>query len=104
VERTFGVWKMKWRILLKMPSYSMDKQKMIVAASMCLHNYIRENDQDDKVFVSVITVLNTCQPFLVDIEMRPTHRVHTLMIAPWINFVTTLQKQYFFLGLLEHDV
>jgi hypothetical protein len=41
---------MKWRILLKMPSYSMDKQKMIVAASMCLHNYIRENDQDDKYF------------------------------------------------------
>jgi hypothetical protein len=33
-----------------MPSYSMDKQKMIVAASMCLHNYIRENDQDVKDF------------------------------------------------------
>jgi hypothetical protein len=43
VEHTFGVWKMKWCILLKMPSYSMEKQKMIVAATMCLHNYIREN-------------------------------------------------------------
>ncbi|WVZ59522.1 hypothetical protein U9M48_009648 [Paspalum notatum var. saurae] len=50
VERTFGVWKMKWRILLKMPSYPMDKQKMIVAATMCLHNYIRENHQQDKDF------------------------------------------------------
>jgi hypothetical protein len=41
VEHTFGVWKMKWRILLKMLSYSMEKQKMIVVATMCLHNYIR---------------------------------------------------------------
>lgn len=57
-----------------------------------------------KIFVSVIAVLNMCQPFLVDIEMHPTHRVHTPMIGPWINFVMTLQKQSYFLGLLEHDV
>lgn len=50
VERTFGVWKNKWRILLKMPSYPMDKQMMIVAATMCLNNSIRENDDQDKHF------------------------------------------------------
>jgi hypothetical protein len=50
VERTFGVWKMKWRILLKMPTYPMDKQKMIVAATMCLHNFIRENSALDEDF------------------------------------------------------
>lgn len=50
VERTFGVWKNKWRILLKMPSYPMDKQMMIVAATMCLNNFIRENDDQDKHF------------------------------------------------------
>ena len=50
VERSFGVWKMKWRILLKMPSYPIKKQKMIVAATMCLHNFIRENSVDDKLF------------------------------------------------------
>jgi hypothetical protein len=50
VQHTFGVWKMKWHILLKMPSYSIDKQKMIVVATMSLHNYIRENDQEDKAF------------------------------------------------------
>jgi hypothetical protein len=47
VERAFGVWKMKWRILLKMPSFPLDKQKMIVAATMCLHNFIRENTTQD---------------------------------------------------------
>jgi len=50
VERTFGVWKMKWRILLKMPSYPLEKQMMIVAGTMCLHNYIRENHALDKDF------------------------------------------------------
>jgi hypothetical protein len=50
VERSFGVWKMKWRILLNMPSYPMQKQKMIVAATMCLHNFIHENHSEDKDF------------------------------------------------------
>jgi hypothetical protein len=50
VERTFGVQKMKWRILLKMPTYPMDKQKMIVVATMCLHNFICENSALDEDF------------------------------------------------------
>ena len=50
VERSFGVWKMKWRILLKMPSYPIEKQKMIVGATMCLHNFIRENNAQEKYF------------------------------------------------------
>jgi hypothetical protein len=41
---------MKWRILLNMPSYPMEKQMMIVAATMCLHNYIREMDAQHKHF------------------------------------------------------
>jgi len=51
IERSFGVLKMKWRILLKMPSYSMDKQKMIVAATMVLHNYVREHQSEDRHFL-----------------------------------------------------
>jgi hypothetical protein len=50
VERAFRVWKMKWRILLKMPSYPMSKQKMIVVATMCFHNFIRENHAIDRHF------------------------------------------------------
>ena len=51
IERTFGVWKMKWQILLKMPSYSTETQKMIVAATMALHNYVRFHDKSDLHFV-----------------------------------------------------
>jgi hypothetical protein len=41
---------MKWRILLKMSSYPMSKQKIIVATTMCLHNFIRENHALDRHF------------------------------------------------------
>jgi hypothetical protein len=37
-------------LTLHMPSYPMDKQKMIVAATMCLHNFICENHANDKDF------------------------------------------------------
>ncbi|XP_059639633.1 uncharacterized protein LOC132282008 [Cornus florida] len=41
IERTFGVWKAKWRILQNMPNFEFDKQVAIVSASMALHNFIR---------------------------------------------------------------
>ena len=50
IERSFGVLKMKFQILLKMPKYSIDTQKMIVAAAMTLHNYIRAHDREDPHF------------------------------------------------------
>ncbi|KAK8935066.1 hypothetical protein KSP39_PZI012918 [Platanthera zijinensis] len=43
IERTFGVWKKKWRILSKMPQYTFKKQRSIVLATMALHNYIRRH-------------------------------------------------------------
>ncbi|XP_061999498.1 uncharacterized protein LOC133716867 [Rosa rugosa] len=50
IERTFGVWKKRWNILLDMPSYSFDKQVKIVIAAMALHNYIRRYSGRDCVF------------------------------------------------------
>ena len=47
IERSFGVLKMKWQILYKMASYPMFKQKMIVVATMVLHNFIREHGGED---------------------------------------------------------
>ncbi|XP_040964764.1 serine/threonine-protein kinase rio2-like [Gossypium hirsutum] len=50
IERTFGVLKKKWAILKDMPSYSFEKQTMIVVATMTIHNFIRKhvsrNDAD----------------------------------------------------------
>jgi hypothetical protein len=50
IERSFGVLKMKWRILLKIPRYSMEKQAKIIIACMALHNFIRDSNLSDNDF------------------------------------------------------
>src|SRR6266498_1933685 len=50
IERSFGVLKMKWRILLDLPSYPMIKQTKIIIACMALHNFIRESAMADHDF------------------------------------------------------
>jgi len=56
IERSFGVLKMKWQILYKMASYPMFKQKMIVVATMVLHNFIREHGGEDLDFVILFII------------------------------------------------
>ncbi|EEE58803.1 hypothetical protein OsJ_10354 [Oryza sativa Japonica Group] len=50
IERSFGVLKMKWRILLDLPSYPMLKQTKIIHACMALHNFIRDSKLSDEEF------------------------------------------------------
>lgn len=50
IERSFGVLKMKFRILLNMPKFLEDKQTRIIVACMALHNFIRESRIPDREF------------------------------------------------------
>jgi len=50
IERSFGVLKMKWRILIDLPSYPMAKQSQIIMACMAVHNFIRESALADTDF------------------------------------------------------
>jgi hypothetical protein len=47
IERTFGVLKQRFRILLIPPHYSLDFQARIPAALCALQNFIREFDADE---------------------------------------------------------
>ena len=47
IEQSFGMLKMKWRILLGLPHYSERRQAKIILACCGLHNFILENDSDD---------------------------------------------------------
>ena len=38
IEKSFGVPRMKWRVLLSIPWYKLETQKMVVNPCMCLHN------------------------------------------------------------------
>jgi hypothetical protein len=50
IERSFGVVKMKWRILLNLPSFSLKKQSKIIIACMAPHNFIRDSAIHDRDF------------------------------------------------------
>ena len=50
IERSFGVLKMKFRMLLNMPKFPTRKQARIIVACMALHNFIRESRIRDKDF------------------------------------------------------
>ncbi|WVZ94828.1 hypothetical protein U9M48_040672 [Paspalum notatum var. saurae] len=50
VERAFGVLKMKWKMLLKVPAYPPAKQARLIVACMALHNFIRESKLMDVDF------------------------------------------------------
>ncbi|CAA7016832.1 unnamed protein product [Microthlaspi erraticum] len=59
IERTFGVWKKKWRILSEFPRYDLDTQNDIIIATAGLHNFIRlsqipDFDFDDALHVDAI--------------------------------------------------
>ncbi|KAL0008009.1 hypothetical protein SO802_009511 [Lithocarpus litseifolius] len=47
IERTFGVWKNRWKILRCMPAFHIRTQNYIIVATMVLHNFIRAHDQND---------------------------------------------------------
>ncbi|CAL5377039.1 unnamed protein product [Camellia sinensis] len=59
IERTFGVWKARWGFLHNMPRYDFGiMQVPLVGASIALHNFIRQNSNDDEAFNRVATAEN----------------------------------------------
>jgi len=51
IERTFGLWKTKWRILdRKHPKFELKKWVKIETSTMALHNFIRDSEQEDSDF------------------------------------------------------
>ncbi|XP_010463088.1 PREDICTED: uncharacterized protein LOC104743739 [Camelina sativa] len=50
IERTFGVWKKKWRVLNEFPRYNIAVQRRVIFATMGLHNFIRKNNIEDDDF------------------------------------------------------
>ncbi|KAF7145421.1 hypothetical protein RHSIM_Rhsim04G0151000 [Rhododendron simsii] len=49
-QRTFGVWKSRWRMMKETSTYPLRINKLFVIASMAIHNYIIRNSvQDDEL-------------------------------------------------------
>lgn len=71
IERCFGVLKMKWRILLNMPSYPMEKQSKIITAVMALHNFIRDSAIEDADFENYVDDNDYDSSILNDVTTSP---------------------------------
>jgi hypothetical protein len=54
IERSFGVLKMKWRILLSLPLFSLRKQSKIIIACMTLHNFIKDSALHNRDFDQLV--------------------------------------------------
>ena len=50
IERIFGVWKETWRVLREKPRYNIQVQRIVVAATMAVHNFIRLSNLGDVDF------------------------------------------------------
>lgn len=48
VERVFGIFKRRFKILVSTPEYSIDTQACLVQALAVAHNFIRIHDPDDE--------------------------------------------------------
>jgi len=62
IERSFGVLKMKWHILLNVPSFPVNKQSQIIVTCMDLHNFIRETDINDEHFITYVDDISDEDP------------------------------------------
>ncbi|XP_056692169.1 uncharacterized protein [Spinacia oleracea] len=71
IERSFGVLKQRWKILTKMPQFSIEMQIQIMVATFALHNYIRINSPDDPLF----RVLEDYPNFIPSFELPDVHAV-----------------------------
>ncbi|KAL2944420.1 putative nuclease HARBI1 [Bienertia sinuspersici] len=65
IERSFGVLKQRWKILTRMPQFSVETQIQIIVATFALHNYIRINSADDPHF----RVLEEYPDFIPSLEL-----------------------------------
>ena len=74
IERAFGVLKVQWRILQKMPKYSTVDQNRIICATFALHNYIRRSTIGDPAFKIIDEDPNFIPPeILPDVMTNSTH-------------------------------
>ncbi|KAG0498288.1 hypothetical protein HPP92_002979 [Vanilla planifolia] len=63
IKQAFGIWKKKWIVLQDMPTFTFEKQRLIVAATMALHNYIgRHHSQSDPDFRECAENVNFIPP------------------------------------------
>ena len=84
IERTFGVWKKKWRILSDFPRYDIDIQKRVIMATMRLHNFIKISNFADADFAEV----------MIETRINDTNSENDLDDTEALNATNTIDGEY----------
>lgn len=84
IERTFGVWKKKWRILSDFPRYDIDIQKRVIMATMGLHNFIKISNFADADFAEV----------MIETGINDTNSENDLDDKEALNATNTIDGEY----------
>jgi len=62
IENTFGILASQWRIYRKPIIASAENAKVMVQATVCLHNWLRRQDIDKNIYVPPTLVDDSCNP------------------------------------------
>ncbi|XP_022849782.1 uncharacterized protein LOC111371844 [Olea europaea var. sylvestris] len=76
IERAFGVWKERWKILDRMPSYPFRTQVAIVVATMGIHNFMRRSGVVDAAFTRAEVDENVAEVELPNVEDETQAEIH----------------------------
>ncbi|XP_022851889.1 uncharacterized protein LOC111373569 [Olea europaea var. sylvestris] len=76
IERAFGVWKERWKILDRMPSYPFRTQVAIVVAMMGIHNFMRRSGVVDAAFTRAEVDEDVAEVELPNVEDETQAEMH----------------------------
>ncbi|XP_022897755.1 uncharacterized protein LOC111411457 [Olea europaea var. sylvestris] len=77
IERAFSVWKERWKILDRMPSYPFRTQVAIVVATMGIHNFMRRSGVVDAVFTRAEVDEDVAEVELPNVEDETQAEIHS---------------------------
>ncbi|GJY57044.1 cytochrome P450 [Tanacetum coccineum] len=69
IERSFGILKKRWKILGRMPKFSVQTQIDVITATFALHNYICSYSEEDMMF----SVVDEHPDYIPNEELRDAH-------------------------------
>ncbi|XP_022843271.1 uncharacterized protein LOC111366808 [Olea europaea var. sylvestris] len=80
IERAFGVWKERWKILDRMPRYPFRTQIAIVVATMGIHNFMRRSGVVDAAFTRAKVDEDAAEVELPNVEDEIQAEIHASKI------------------------
>ncbi|XP_022883244.1 uncharacterized protein LOC111399996 [Olea europaea var. sylvestris] len=96
IERSFGVWKIRWKILDPMPSYNFKVQIAVVIATIGIHNFLRRAGVVDEAFTRAETDPDAAEVELPDKQEQAVTEINApeMQRNEWDRFRDYLAQRH----------